>query len=103
MLKRMVSYTHKEYIDTHTKNIGKQDTYKCNKEQIQTHIKNTFIHIHKIQLNKLHTNIAKNRSIYTKNSFTHIQRIQFNKRHKNVANNIFIYTKYFYTHRNNTI
>ena len=97
------SYAHKEYIDTHTKNIGKQDIYKCNKEQIQTRIKNTFIHIHKIQLNKTCTNVATNRLIHTKNSFTHIQRIQLNKRHINVAKNRFSHKEYFHTHTKNTI
>jgi len=61
----MDSYTHKEYIHTHTKNTSKQGTYKCRKEWIHTHIKNTLIHIQRIQVNKAHTNVAKNGFIHT--------------------------------------
>jgi len=65
MLQRMDSYTHKEYVDKHTKNTSKQGTYKCCKEWIHTHIKNTLIHIQRIQVNKAHTNVAKNGFIHT--------------------------------------
>ena len=71
-----------------------QVTYKCSKEQIHTHMKNTFIHIQGIQVNKAQRNVAKNRFIHKeqipthmKNTFIHIQGIQVNKTHTNVAKN----------------
>ena len=58
-------HSHKEHVDTHEKNTCKQDAYKCRKEQIHTHIKNTLRHIQSIQVNKTHTNVAKNGFIHT--------------------------------------
>ena len=83
-----ISYTHEEYIHTHTKNTCKQDTYNFSKE-FHTHMNNTFIDIQRIQVNKTHTNVAKT---HMNNTFIDIQRIQVNKTHTNVAKNRFIQT-----------
>ena len=59
MQQRIDSYTHKEEMPIHTENTSKKETYKCSKEQIHTNMKNTFIDIQRIQVNKTHTNVAK--------------------------------------------
>ena len=81
---RVGSYPHEEYIHTHTRNTSKQETYKCRKEQIYIHIKNIFIDIQRIQVNKTHAHVEKN-------TFIHISRIQVNNTHTNTTKNAFIH------------
>ena len=76
---KTISYTHEEYIHTHTKNTCKQDTYKCSKEHIHTHIENTFILILKsiqnetFRKNKHYREVHRRNKITLNNTFTHIK------------------------------